>query len=63
MMIIVSDFYSDTVQAIEKACLKDELDYHFYEYGCRQKKIYILPFSEALNEKYKLKGNTLILSV
>lgn len=43
MIIIVSDFYKEA-QAIEKAGLKDEIEYHLFEYGCKPKKIYIHPF-------------------
>ncbi|SMQ86646.1 hypothetical protein SAMN05444673_6645 [Bacillus sp. OV166] len=63
MMIIVSDFYKDEAKAIEEASLKDEIEYHLMEYGCKPKKIYILPFLEAMNEKYKPTKNTMILSV
>ena len=41
MIIIVSDFYKDEAEAIEKAVLKDEFEYHVMEYGCKPKKIYI----------------------
>ncbi|QIZ07635.1 hypothetical protein HFZ78_13565 [Priestia megaterium] len=62
-MIYVSDFYKDEAEVIEKAGLKDEIEYHLYEYGCMPKKIYILPFLEAMNEKYKPTKHTMILSV
>ncbi|MBT2700879.1 hypothetical protein J7E79_26530 [Bacillus sp. ISL-40] len=63
MMIIVSDFYKDEAKAIAKACLKDEIEYHLMEYGCKPKKIYILPFLELMSEKYKPTKHTMILSV
>jgi hypothetical protein len=63
VMIIVSDFFKDEAEAIEKAGLKDEIEYHVMEYGCKPKKIYILPFLEAMKEKYKPTKNTMILSV
>jgi len=63
MMIIVSEFYKDEAEAIEKAGVKDEIEYHVMEYGCKPKKIYILPFLEAMNKKYKPTKHTMILSV
>jgi hypothetical protein len=63
MTIIVSEFYKDEAKVIEKAGLKDEIEYHLIEYGCKPKKIYILPFFEAMNEKYKPTKNTMILSM
>jgi hypothetical protein len=63
MTIIVSDFYKDEAQAIENAGLQEEIEYHLFEYGCKPKKIYILPFFEASKEKYKPTKNTMILSV
>jgi hypothetical protein len=63
MMIIVSDYYKDEAKAIEKAGLKDEIEYHLFEYGCRPKKIYILPFLEAMNEKFRPTKHKMILSV
>ena len=44
MIIIVSDFHKDVLQAIEQAELQGELEYHLREYGCKPKKVYILPF-------------------
>ncbi|QIZ09359.1 hypothetical protein HFZ78_23870 [Priestia megaterium] len=63
MSIIVFEFYKDEAKVIEKAGLKDEIEYHLIEYGCKPKKIYILPFFEAMNEKYKPTKNTMILSM
>ena len=63
MIIIVSDFYKDEAEAIEKAVLKDEIEYHVMEYGCKPKKIYILPFIEAMSDKYKPTKHQMILSV
>ena len=62
MTIILSEFYKDEAQAIENAGLQ-EIDYHLFEYGCKPKKIYILPFIEAMSDKYKPIKHQMILSV
>ena len=63
MIMIVSDFYKDVLQAIEQAELQGELEYHLREYGCKPKKVYILPFFEAMDNNYKPKRNTMIVSI
>jgi len=39
MIMIVSDFYKDVLQAIEQAGLQCKLEYHLREYGCKPKKV------------------------
>ncbi|PFN83628.1 hypothetical protein COJ85_27560 [Bacillus sp. AFS076308] len=63
MMIILSDFYKVEAKAIENTGLKDEIEYHLMEYGCKPKKIYIQLFIEVMNDKYKPTKHTMILSV
>lgn len=61
MNINVSDFYKDKLQAIEKANLRDELNYHMSQYGCLPKTVYILPIFEAMQGKYKPTKYTMIV--
>ena len=63
MIMIVSDFYKDVLQAIKQAELQGELEYHLREYGCKPKKVYILPFFEAMDNNYKPTKNTMIVSI
>ncbi|MGG1678114.1 hypothetical protein ACIFOT_20595 [Neobacillus sp. NRS-1170] len=37
-MVIVSEFYKDEAEAIEKAGLKDEIEYYVMEYGLSRRK-------------------------
>ena len=44
MTIIVSDFYKDEAQAVEKAGLKEEIEYHLFQYGKAEENLYLAIF-------------------
>ena len=60
---IVFDFYYDETKVVEVAGLQEGLNYHKLVYGCKPKKLYILPFFESMNDSYKPSTCTMILSI
>ncbi len=61
MTIIIYESCKDEVDILKQVHLQDELDYHMKEYGCKPKKIYILPFFER--NKYKYTEHAMVLLV